>query len=94
MIASQYLACICWVSWRAGCAVANVAVFGTKRVCCPQSTDGLQPSPQLVWHHGPIAPPCPALPSSPQLAACISGNDVLQDLAQLTDMIADILWCS
>jgi hypothetical protein len=28
------------------------------------------------------------------LAACISGNDVLQDLAQLTDMIADILWCS
>lgn len=28
------------------------------------------------------------------LAACISGNDVLNDLAQLTDMIADILWCS
>ena len=29
-----------------------------------------------------------------QLAACISGNDVVQDLAQLTDNIADILWCS
>jgi hypothetical protein len=28
------------------------------------------------------------------LAACISGNDVLNELAQLTDNIADILWCS
>jgi hypothetical protein len=36
----------------------------------------------------------PRLPAPLQLAACISGNDVLQDLAQLTDMIADILWCS
>jgi hypothetical protein len=34
--------------------------------------------------------PPPAL----QLAACISGADILQELAQITDNIADILWCS
>ncbi|RMZ55267.1 hypothetical protein APUTEX25_005545 [Auxenochlorella protothecoides] len=28
------------------------------------------------------------------IAACISGNDILNDLAILADNIADILWCS
>ncbi|KAL4420302.1 hypothetical protein ABPG77_001392 [Micractinium sp. CCAP 211/92] len=28
------------------------------------------------------------------IAACISGNDTMNELAQLTDNIADILWCS
>lgn len=31
---------------------------------------------------------------NPQIAACISGNDILNDLAILADNIADILWCS
>lgn len=28
------------------------------------------------------------------IAACISGNDTINSLAQMTDMVADILWCS
>lgn len=34
------------------------------------------------------------IPSSTQIAACISGNDVINELAILADNIADILWCS
>ena len=34
------------------------------------------------------------IPSFAQIAACISGNDVINELAILADNIADILWCS
>lgn len=51
-------------------------------------------SPSVLPNHPAASPVGPTTTPSPQLAACISGNDVLQDLAQLTDMIADILWCS
>jgi hypothetical protein len=28
------------------------------------------------------------------LAACITGNDVLNDIARIIDLIADIMWCT
>lgn len=89
MIAAQYLACICWVSRLALSPVsissgmlqmAGSALCGKSALAHPSTYSPLHPT----THHQPAS----------QLAACISGNDVLQDLAQLTDMIADILWCS
>lgn len=46
----------------------------------------------------PAGAPTPGVHAHPsacaQIAACISGNDVINDLAILADHIADILWCS
>lgn len=28
------------------------------------------------------------------IAACLSGNDILHDLANITQLIADLVWCS
>lgn len=59
--------------------------------------------PRHLWGHLACCPPlltpqllrclAPCF-STLQIAACLTSNDALADLANLTDLVADVLWIS
>lgn len=79
--AAQYLACICSVSEDCG----------FERGGGWRSHFFVVPSPHTSH---PLHEPLRRTRRDPQIAACISGSNELAELANLTDLVADFLWCS